>query len=110
MAAGHWVGFVAENGLNQTALGVVLYDDEGRLVGQKFRDIEVAIKRVDVPDTDFMRGYTVPVPKTWDVMKQRLDSTGNVMSVLKWVGGLPTLKWDEGTLEYLFSHEVLGRR
>ena len=108
VSVGHWVAFVAgpSNGWDRTALGVAVYDDEGRLRWSRWAGQGKAEQRGDWK-AEWLEIRFQP-PESWAEMEQVLGRTGNAMSTVRWEGGYPTLAWDERLCISLYESVVGG--
>lgn len=105
---GHWCAYVAGQppGWDMTALGIAIYDSEGKLAYSKFVNISKAIRRGDWQNTEFTTITSVPhngVPENWEEMEKTLGLFGNAMSSLRWEGDAATALWDQKSGDSLFK-------
>lgn len=102
MAVGHWCAYVAgpSDGYDRTLLGIVLYNDEGKLAYMRWCGIGKAMIRGDWKLEWGIPEFNPPV--LWEAMERKLGSTANAMSSIKWEAGFATTKWDEESGDQLY--------
>jgi hypothetical protein len=88
---GHYAILVAGQppGWDMTALGLAMYDGDGKLVWSRFEPMKKAIDRGDWTLSKWNDEVKVPhhLPETWDDMIRTFERMGNAMSCIRWLEG-----------------------